>query len=137
MSLGVRAMAASYAQLQVTGHNIANASVEGYSRQQAALATSTGQFTGAGFFGKGVDVQTVTRAHNEHLTRESATARSLAGMDAVRLQALQQVESVFRTGEDGVGYAAGQFLNSMVDLGSRPADNATPVAERRPTSPVP
>ena len=30
MTLGVRAMAASYAALQVTGHNIANASVPGY-----------------------------------------------------------------------------------------------------------
>jgi flagellar hook-associated protein 1 len=125
MSLGMRAMAANYAALQTTGHNIANASVEGYSRQQVELATAAGQFTGAGFFGKGVDVQTVSRTHNVYLAREAATARSLASMDAARLQALKQVENVFRPGEQGVGYAAGQFLNSMVDLASRPSDNAT------------
>lgn len=125
MSVGVRAMAANYAALQTTGHNIANASVEGYSRQQVELATSQGQFTGAGFFGRGVDVETVTRTHNEFITREAATARSVASMDAARLEALQQLEGVFPPGELGVGYAAGQFLNAMVDLASRPADDST------------
>lgn len=125
MSIGMRAMMANYAALQTTGHNIANANVAGYSRQTVELATATGQFTGAGFFGKGVDVQTVARAHDVYLTREAASSRSLASMDQARLTALQQLESVFKTGEQGVGYAAGQFLNSMVDLASLPADNAT------------
>ena len=42
MALGLRAMAASYAALQTTGHNIANANVAGYSRQQTELATAKG-----------------------------------------------------------------------------------------------
>ena len=75
MSLGIKAMAANYAGLQVTGHNIANANVEGYSRQRVDLATSEGQFTGAGFFGRGVDVASVTRNHNEFFTREAASTR--------------------------------------------------------------
>lgn len=125
MSLGVRAMFASFAQLQVTGQNIANAGVDGYSRQEAELATSKGQFTGAGFFGKGVDVATVSRAHDEFLTREAAAATSAAAMDRTRRDQLVQLEQVFPTGEQGIGYAAGQFLNAMVDLGSRPQDVPT------------
>ena len=53
MSLGMRAMSANYAALQATGHNIANVNTEGYSRQGVELASSGGQFSGAGFFGKG------------------------------------------------------------------------------------
>ena len=124
MSIGLRAMVANYAALQTTGHNIANAGVDGYSRQQVELATAKGQFTGAGFFGKGVDVETVTRAHDAFLTREAATARSLSAMDSARHQALQELESVFPIGESGVGHAAGQFLNAAVDLASRPSDMA-------------
>jgi len=56
MSLGVRAMFANYAGLQTAGHNIANAGVEGYSRQQIELQTAIGQFSGAGFIGKGVPI---------------------------------------------------------------------------------
>ena len=69
MMLGIKAMAANYAALQTTGHNIANANVEGYSRQRAELSTAPGQYTGAGFFGQGVDVTTVKRAPDQFLTR--------------------------------------------------------------------
>ena len=45
MSIGTRAMTASYAALQTTGNNIANANTVGYSRQQVELAHSAGQYT--------------------------------------------------------------------------------------------
>ena len=125
MSIGMRAMAANYAALQTTGHNIANANVEGYSRQQVELATAKGQFTGAGFFGKGVDVQTVTRSHNEFLTREARATRSARRHGRGPAASAAAARGVFRPGEQGVGYAAGQFLNSMVDLASRPPDSST------------
>lgn len=125
MSIGIKSMAASYAQMQTTSHNIANAHVEGYSRQKTELATSKGQFTGAGFFGKGVDVQTVSRIHNAFLTREAVAARSVANLDAAQLGMLEKLELLFKPGEQGLGHSVGQFLNSMVDLASRPADSST------------
>lgn len=125
MSLGIRAMAANYAALQTTGHNIANANVAGYSRQSVVMETSKGQFTGAGFFGKGVEVGSVTRAHNEFLTREADNAKALAAMDSTRLQALQRLEQVFQPGEAGLGHATSELFNALVDLSSRPTDLAT------------
>ncbi|MEI6026712.1 MAG: flagellar hook-associated protein FlgK [Betaproteobacteria bacterium] len=122
LSIGSRAMAANYAVLQTTGNNIANANVEGYSRQRVELSTSASQSTGGGYIGRGVDVKGVTRAHDAFLTREAAGTQSSASMDQARLSALQKLEDVFRTGEQGVGHAAGQFLNAMTDLASRPAD---------------
>ena len=123
-SIGTRAMTASYAALQATSHNIANASTRGYSRQQVELATAGGQYGGNGFFGMGVDVQTVTRAHNEFLTREVALTRSMAESDGTRLAQLQQLEQVFGTGEAGLGYQAGELLNSFADVASHPGDTA-------------
>ena len=125
MSIGMKAMAANFAALQTTGHNIANANVAGYSRQQVELQTTAGQFTGAGFFGKGVDVASVTRLHNEFLTREAAATTSQSMGDQARLDQLDRLEKVFATGELGLGYAAGQLLNSMADLASRPQDAST------------
>ncbi len=125
MSLGMRAMAANYAALQTTGHNIANASVKGYSRQQVELATSQGQFTGAGFFGRGVDVVSVSRSHSEFLTREADGANSLSAMDAARLAQLRRLENIFTPGEAGLGQAASELFSSMVDLTSNPGDLST------------
>jgi flagellar hook-associated protein 1 FlgK len=125
LSIGSRAMAANYAALQTTGHNIANAGVAGYSRQRVETATASARGTASGYIGTGVDVQTVSRAHDQFLTREAANSKALSGMDAARLESLRRLEEVFRPGEQGIGHAAGEFLNSMVDLGSRPADLAT------------
>ncbi|HEY6513522.1 MAG TPA: flagellar hook-associated protein FlgK [Burkholderiaceae bacterium] len=124
MSLGVRAMFANYAGLQTAGHNIANAGVEGYSRQQVELQTAIGQFSGAGFIGKGVDVKSITRIYDQFLSREAMTSRSQAQFDATRLNQLQQLEAVFAGGDDGVGQSAGALLNAMVDLANRPQDMA-------------
>ena len=124
MSLGVRAMFANYAGLQTTGHNIANAGVDGYSRQQVELQTAIGQFTGAGFIGKGVDVKSITRIYDQFLSREAMTSRSQSQFDAARLDQLQQLEAVFAGGDDGVGQSAGALLNAMVDLANRPQDMA-------------
>jgi flagellar hook-associated protein 1 len=122
MSIGMRAMAANFAALQTTGHNIANANTEGYSRQQVELSTAGGQFSGAGFFGKGVDVTTVTRSHNAFLTREAVAAKSQAAGDQARLEQLMRLEQVFPPGEQGLGYATGQMLNAMAELANRPQD---------------
>jgi flagellar hook-associated protein 1 FlgK len=122
MSLGLRALTANYAALQATGHNIANANTEGYSRQSVQLETAGGQYTGAGFFGKGVNVQTVARAHSAFLTREAAGASAVAAGDEVRATQLQMLEQVFPLGEDGIGYAAGEMFNAFVDVANKPGD---------------
>jgi flagellar hook-associated protein 1 FlgK len=122
LNIGQRALMANYAALQVTGNNVANANTPGYSRQRVELATAFSQQTGAGFFGKGVDVATVTRAHSDFLTREAATSASLAAADEARSSQLQMLENVFRTGEDGLGYSAQQLFNAFVDISNKPQD---------------
>lgn len=122
MTLGAQAMYANYAALQTTGNNIANANNDGYSRQQAELETAPAQGGGSGFFGRGVNVTTVTRLHNEFLTREAAATRSAAAADETLSRQLQQLELVFQTGESGLGHAVGQLLNSFADVASKPQD---------------
>jgi len=115
-------MAASNAALQTTGHNIANASVEGYSRQEVMLETSKGQFSGSGFFGKGVDVVNVRRAHDQFLTMQATAAKSLSAMDDARANQLSQLEDLFPPGDQGLGHAMGEFYAAMVDLANAPSD---------------
>ena len=124
-SIGTRAMTASYAALTTTGNNIANVNTRGYSRQQVEIAAAAGQFTGNGFFGRGVDVTTVSRSHDQFLASEAAFTQSLAEADGARLSQLQQLEKLFGTGETGLGYLSGQLLDAFVDVASRPQDLAS------------
>ncbi|MFN3415165.1 MAG: flagellar hook-associated protein FlgK [Caldimonas sp.] len=125
ISLGTRTMFAAQAQLNTTANNISNANTPGYSRQTVQLETAGGQFSGAGFFGKGVNITTVERAHNAFLSAEAASTAALAAGDATRLDYLQRMEKAFRLGESGLGFAAGQLLNAFVDVASNPSDSSS------------
>ncbi|MDE2276739.1 MAG: flagellar hook-associated protein FlgK [Burkholderiales bacterium] len=122
MDLGIKAMSASFAAIQTTGNNIANANVAGYSRQQVQLQTVPGQYTGAGFFGRGVDVSTITRAHDNFLTTAAVDAQSLSAMDSARLTQLQSLQNLFPLDQTGLGYAATQLFTAMTDVASHPGD---------------
>jgi len=115
-------MFASQQSLATIGQNIANANTPGYSRQSVVLTTPPGQFTGSGFFGKGVAIQTVTRAHNDFLTSQAQSSKSVASMDQARSDLLNQLQKLFPTGTNGLGSAAGDFFNSMVDVSNSPSD---------------
>ena len=124
LSIGARALFANYAALQTVGNNIANANTPGYSRQSVEFATASGQFTNQGFFGRGVDVTTVSRAHSEILSREVNVATAFAAADQVRASQLQRLEGLFGTGEAGLGFAASQFFNAFVDVANNPQDSS-------------
>ncbi len=123
-SISTRALAADYAALTTIGNNISNANTPGYSRQQVDLATEGGQYTGAGFFGRGVRITTVSRASDAFLTREAALSGSQSSMDSARLDQLKQLEKLFPTGEQSIGQAAQNMLNSFADVSTNPQDAA-------------
>lgn len=121
-SLGARAMLANQAMLDTTSHNISNVNTPGYSRQEVQLETEGGLFTGAGFYGRGVRVATVTRSTNEFLIRENNVNVATAAADQTRVDKLNQLEKVLPTGENGLGYSAQQVLNAFVDVANQPQD---------------
>lgn len=122
LNVGARALLANQVALQTTGHNIANVNTPGYSRQSVQLVTVQGQFTGGGYIGQGVDVQTILRNHNELLTRQAAMAGSTQAADVVRSERLNQLQEVFSGGTSGLGAAITDMMNSLSDVVSSPTD---------------
>lgn len=122
LNVGSRALLANQAALQTTGHNIANVNTAGYSRQTVVLQTVPGQFTGGGYIGQGVDVQTILRNHSELLTRQAAAAASVDAGDSARVQRLQQLQEVFSGGPSGLGAAINDMMNSLSDVVNSPTD---------------
>ena len=59
LSVGTRALQANQVALQTAGNNIANVNTAGYSRQSVSMGSVLGQYTGAGYIGKGVEVVTI------------------------------------------------------------------------------
>ncbi len=122
LNVGARALLANQVALQTTGHNIANVSTPGYSRQSVVMQTVPGQFTGGGYIGKGVQVATILRNHNELLTRQAAAAQAAQAGDTVRAERTAQLQDVFKGGTSGLGAAITDMLNSLGDVIAAPTD---------------
>ncbi len=122
LNVGSGALLANQIGLQTAGHNIANVNTAGYSRQSVVVQTVQGQFTGGGYIGKGVDVQTILRNHSELLTRQATAASSVDASDTARVERLQQLQDVFSGGPAGLGAAINDMMNSLSDVVNSPTD---------------
>lgn len=111
--------------LQVTSHNLANATTEGYSRQRAELVPGTPLQLPEGLLGTGVRVADITRARDQLLDgiyrRESALFHGFQ----TEYQALATVESVFgEVGVAGLADTLDSFWNAWSDLSNDPTSAA-------------
>jgi flagellar hook-associated protein 1 FlgK len=125
LSIGSRALNVAQGALSTVSHNIANANTEGYSRQDAVLATAGGRFTGAGFFGQGVQISTVRRNYDQFLTGSVQQATATSAADQARSTGLQALDAVFGDPALGIGASLDSFYAAAGDLANRPADTAT------------
>jgi flagellar hook-associated protein 1 FlgK len=122
LNVGTRALQANQVALQTAGNNIANVNVPGYSRQRAVQATVLGQYSGSGYVGQGVSVQTIQRNFSEFLTRQSTLATSNQSADATRSDKLRQLEGIFSGGKEGLGASISDMMNAFSDVANAPTD---------------
>ncbi|QHI97990.1 flagellar hook-associated protein FlgK [Xylophilus rhododendri] len=122
LNVSARALSANSTALQTIGHNISNVNTPGYSKQTVQLESAGGQYTGAGYIGRGVSVATITRAHDQFLTKQATLASSVAASDSVRSASLLQLEDVFPGGKTGLGASVTDMLNAFTDVSAAPTD---------------
>ncbi len=122
LNIGSRSLAAAQGSLGTIAHNIANANTPGYSRQEAVLQTAGGMYTGAGFFGRGVEMSTVRRQYDQFLAASVQTGASRAAFDTARAGALGGLDAVFSDTEMGIGAAVDAMFAAASDMANRPGD---------------
>src|SRR3569833_2315918 len=125
LSIGQSALAAAQAGLSTTGHNIANASTPGYSRQVVIQGAAQPQNFGFGFMGQGTQIATVQRVYNEYLGVQVQSAQaSQSGLDTYYTQIQSSVSSINSNAQqiaqlnDSIGKAqraTGQPPNDLLD----------------------
>ncbi len=125
LNMGARALMAHQARIQVTGHNIANAATEGYTRQRANLVTAFPEDIQVGIIGRGVTFSSIARLTDEFLNSSLRQGSSeLKSLDIQQL-ALTQSQSVFQNLSEGdLATALTQFYESLDELAQRPDDMA-------------
>ncbi len=122
LSLGTSALNAAQVGLRTTGHNIANVNTAGYTRQVAVQAAATPQFTGSGYLGRGVDVETVRRVYSDFLTAQAHQATASVGEASARAGQLDTVDAILGGPDEGIAAALDTFFGAMNVAANHPSD---------------
>src|SRR4051812_5920048 len=123
----LRGLLAQQRALDVTSHNIANASTVGYTRQEATLAATnslpvvTNSGANAGQLGTGVDVQSYRRVRDQFLDLQYRGQNMSLGDQSARSDALSQVELSFaEPGDNGIASSLEKFWGAWGDVTNGP-----------------
>jgi flagellar hook-associated protein 1 len=125
LNIGKSALAAAQVGIATTGHNIANASTPGYSRQVVVQATAQAQNFGYGYIGQGAEVAAVTRIYNDILAAQAVSSQSTAASVDVYKSQMTTIDNMLSNPTAGLNPAMSDFFGSIQDLSANPSDIPT------------
>src|SRR3954467_13833576 len=129
----LRGLLAHQRALDVTAHNISNASTEGYSRQQAVLSagaplqiegvTRAGQMS---LIGSGVDVESFSRVRDAFADLQYRAQNQALGQHETTAEMLGTAElSLSEPSDQGINQVLAKFWSAWDDLSNHPESPAT------------
>ncbi len=125
LSIARSALTTHQRAIDVTGHNIANASTPGYTRQRLAIVAETPFRTPLGTVGRGVTDQGVFAERNVFLDATVRREQGNLGRSDTLRDMLGQVEAVFgEPSESGLGATIDAFFSAFSDLANDPSSLA-------------
>jgi flagellar hook-associated protein 1 len=125
LDMARRALLTQRVGMDVTSHNIANASTPGYSRQRLDLVAAFPIKQPYGLLGTGVTVQHIARLRERFIDQQIRVNNDPFGRATAEHTILSQVEAVFNEPTDsGLSSVITQFFNAFQDLASHPEESA-------------
>jgi flagellar hook-associated protein 1 FlgK len=127
LQTSLRGLLAQQRALDVTGHNIANASTAGFSRQEAVMAASAAleipsgaTADGAGaHLGSGVDIQSYRRVRDTFLDLQYRAQATRLGEQAGKAEGLDRAElALSEPGDNGINAKLAEFWSAWSELGN-------------------
>jgi len=123
------ALIAQRTAVEVTGHNIANADTEGYSRQKSVMTSRQPLKLGAVLLGTGVTLSRVQRAYNTFASMNIDRKTSTLGDLDARGEYLGILETTFNETDDGgLQNRLSAFWAGWQDLANNPSGTAERLA---------
>jgi flagellar hook-associated protein 1 FlgK len=126
MAIGLLGTAASGLQvfqraLSVTGHNINNANTDGYTRQRVELGTKPATFTGAGFIGNGVQIESIRRIFDQfaidHLRDTTSTSKQYDTL----AQFSERISNLMGDSKAGLSAGLESFFSAVQGVSNDPS----------------
>ena len=121
---GTSALLAFQRALSTTSHNIANATVEGYTRQRVELANRQGVGLGQNYQGGGVRVDGVTRLSDSLVTNRLLDSRGEMGRLELVDGFANRIDQLFTDTTTGLPRVWSAFFDAAQGVAAEPASQA-------------
>lgn len=135
ITAALRGLQVQQEAMDVTSHNIANASTPGYSRQIADMQTTDPYappdmaLLGAGQLGTGVQITSITRAHDDFVQQQIAYQNQQQSAQQSLSDNLSAISQVYNDpSNQGFSTLLSSYLTSWQQLANNPSDNPTRAA---------
>ena len=125
LSIGQSALNAAQVGLSTTGHNIANASTPGYSRQVVIQRAAAAQNYGFGYIGQGTGIGAIERVYNEITAKQLINSQSTSNQLSTYSGQMQQIDNMLSDATAGLSPTIQDFFGSMQALSTNPSDTAS------------
>ena len=121
---GTSALLAFQRALGTTSHNIANATVEGFTRQRVELSNRAGQNLQSGYIGAGVQSGPVTRLADNLVTNRLLDSRGELGRLGVVDGFAARIDQLFTDATTGLAQPFSAFFDAAQGVAAQPASQA-------------
>jgi len=123
LNVGARALQTSQLAIDITGQNITNADVEGYSRKRLNIATMYAYDSIYGQMGLGASVVNIERMRNTFIDEQIRKQNTEVGYFTEVNKSFQRIEAVLTEPSDfGVMSSIDEFFSSWQNLSNNPDD---------------
>jgi flagellar hook-associated protein 1 len=124
LGISVSGLNAAQAGILTAQHNIANVNTAGYRRQEVGYSASVAQSTGSGYFGAGVNVDTVRHIYSQFLDNE--VLRNQAQLSRFETYAAQasQIDGMLGDEDSGLAAELDAFFAAASEVANDPTSNA-------------
>ena len=121
LRLGAGSLQNWQSALNTTGHNIANANTEGYSRQTVELGTARALRFGFGYVGQGAEIVSIERASNSFVTSQVRNFTSSASQYETFVQFSSRVDDILANSQNSLSVSMERFFNAASDVAASPS----------------
>lgn len=127
LKIGTSGLLAFQRGLSTTGHNISNASTEGYSRQSVTLGTREPGLIDGNYLGTGVAVKGIVRSYSNFLAEDLRVGTSSLGQFEEAAEMAARLDNLMADQDRGLSSQIERFFSALQDVGNNP----TSIPERQ------
>ena len=123
-NIGLSGLNAAQWGLQTTSQNISNSATPGYTVENPVYAEASGQYTGSGYLGGGVNTVTVQRNYSQYLSTQLNTATSTNSALSSNFAMASQLSNLVGSPTAGISAAITAYFTGLQNVANTPNSTA-------------